>query len=588
MIARKNTRTSLLLSLYLDDRLDDVQRRYIEERIAHDDTVRREYEELRSVRDLLAGRVPIPANPFLPERIMNRIESGNGAQEPFLPVPRRYVPLASAGIALVLIALVAFAWIQRDQILRYLGDTGTQMQQAYEDTILKGWIMPLFQRTDRDQVLQFAMFGTLPLDGTDGPQLRVDENAERGYQVQLAGNVETRQPTATIDELYSEIRPTAEQQKIFDTLFLYAQRHIESAVLMNEAKQIAIDPSISKYNKVILSGIAENLEPDQLERFEAFLEKRNTPYTFTAQRDARRSSSAVPPPPPATLLERFRTVRAPEEYVVLNDDSFTITRLHLDMDSLRRLMKVVELRMPRLEVRVHDLARNYASSRERGVPLPPDVPQGIRVAPVLVSEGRHAISICIDSGGEIMREMEREFESLRHEVVILRREEARLRDQMPSRGHERFRATVRTGTSGRLTVTVEPDADSIFQVDIDTSVEDGIEQVDGIHIDLKKLLNDAKEGGTLEWRELLPKAERRRIDSLLRESGIEKFLRQEDREELRIETEKHEIESQREERDGNREYQIIPAPDATPPGNPRHIPPVKPTPPAKKDTVIEI
>ncbi len=566
MIATKKTRTSLLLSLYIDDRLDDLQRIEVQKRIAEDETVRREYEELRSMRDLLAGRAPIPANPFLPERIMNRIEAETSEQEPFLPVPRRFIPAASGAIALVLIALIVFAWVQRDQILRYLGDTGSQMQQAYEDTILKGWIMPLFQRTDRDQVLQFAMFGTLPLGGADGPQLRVDENAERGYQVELAGMTATQRPSTTIDELYSEIRPTETQRKIFDTLFLYAQRQIESAVLMNEAKQIAIDPSISKYNKVILSGIAASLEPEQLERFESFLEKRNTPYTFVAYHAANAPSPPQPPEPPSTLIDRFRTVRSPEEYVVLTDDSFTVTRLHLDMDSLRRLMKMVELRMPRLEVRVHDIARSYASSSQRGVSLPPDLPQGVRVAPVPVSEGRHAISISIDSGGEIMKEMEREFENLRHQVVVFRRDAAALRSQFPRPGRERLRATVSTGGSSRLTVTVDPDGDSLIRVEIDSALEGWDSEIKGIDIELQQLLEDAKSGNTFRWKQLIPEQERRRIDSLLHRDGRIDRLPQK------------EIEKLREELMNEEDRNIIR----------KHFPPPPPTPPVSKDSVIEI
>jgi hypothetical protein len=360
------------------------------------------------------------------------------------------------------------------------------MQQAYEDTILKGWIMPLFQRTDKDQVLQFAMFGTLPLDDSDGTVLRVDENAERGYRVELAGNTMKGQPLTTIKELYGEIQPTEIQRKVFDTLFLYAQKQIEAAVLMNEARQIAIDPAISKYNKVILSGIAASLEPEQLQRFEAFLEKRNTPYTFVS----RQSTAPVPPAPPSALMARFRAVRAPEEFVVLDDDGYTITRLHLDMDSLRRLMKVVGERMPRIEVRVQDIARSYAVSRLNGTPPPPDVPRGVRVMPVQVGEGSHAISISIDSGGEIMREMEHEFENLRHEVAIYRRDNARLQEQLPPRVLERMRPSAGTGRSHRLTVTVRPDDDSMLRMEIDTAGDQAGEQIEDIRIEMHRLQID--------------------------------------------------------------------------------------------------
>ncbi|MFZ1729795.1 MAG: hypothetical protein WBQ23_00175 [Bacteroidota bacterium] len=588
MIGNKSSHISQLLTLYLDDRLDMRQREELERRIAQDEHVRREFEELRRMRALLASREPLPANTFLIERTINRIKQENDRQPAGAPLPRRSMPAMTGAFAMLIIAALAFAWFQRDQILRYVGNTGSQMQIAYEDSILKGWIMPLFQRTDKDQVLQFAMFGTLPLDEKDGTLLRVDENAERGYQVQLASNTDQSQPLTTIHELYREIQPTDLQRKVFDTLFLYAQRKIEAAVLMNQARQIAIDPAISKYNKVILSGIASSLDPDQLQRFDEFLKKRNTPYTFVSQR-------TMPPPPsnPAMLMERFRTVRAAEEFVILDDDGYTITRLNLDMDSLRRLMKIVEQRMPRIEVRVQDIARSYAISGQPTIPAPPGMPHGVRVMPIEASEGGHAISISIDSGGEIMRELEQEFENLRHEVVIFRRESSRLNEQLPLRSPDQLRAAFGSGRSRRVTVTVGPDTKSMFTVEIDTSIDQTGEHLEDIRIDLHNLLENAPEGSRLDWKELVPTDQRSRIDSVLREAGVEKFLKNEEvdklRRELLLEEQLENEQARKAPKQERFEPLIIPAPQEYPQKLPHHIPPATPPPvPSVKDSVIEI
>jgi hypothetical protein len=513
----KKSRNTLLLSLFLDDGLDRAAREQVAARIARDPELRHEYEQLRRMRELLSAREAMPVNPHLPERTMNRIREENREPDAILPVPRRLMPAASGAVALALVALLALAWIQRDQILRYIGSTGEQMQHAYEDTILKGWIMPLFQRTDRDQVLQYAMFGTLPLGDSDGTVLRIDESAERGYRVELAGRGAPSGPPATINELYREIRPTAVQRKIFDTLFLYAQRQIEGAVLMNEAREIAIDPAISTYNQVILSGIAASLEADQLERFESFLEKRNTPYTFVSHRHA-----PVPPPPPpvppAELMERFRSMRAPEAFVVLTQDSFTVTQLHLDMDSLRRLMKIVAGRMPRIEMRVQDLARSYAvAGRESGgpppveqtgdkrisVPSPPHVPKGVSVGPVWVSEDGHGIAISIDADGEFMKELESEFEELRREITVFKRDNEEHREMLlqrakslhqlplPPRMRDEIRTAAGAGRSKRVTVTVGDDSSMQYRFKIATP--DGMDTLDSeeIHIDLRRHIQTA-------------------------------------------------------------------------------------------------
>ncbi len=563
MIGTKKSRIALQLSLYLDDRLDSAQREQVASRIARDPELRREYEHLRRMRDLLSARESIPANPFLPEHIMNRIREDNREPDAYLPVPRRFMPAAAGAIAVVVIALLALAWIQREQILRYIGNTGEEMQHAYEDTILKGWIMPLFQRTDRDQVLQYAMFGTLPLDDSDGTVLRIDESADRGYRLELAGSTARTGPPATINELYREIRPTAVQRKIFDTLFLYAQRQIEAAVLMNEAKEIAIDPAISKYNQVILSGIAASLEPDQQERFESFLEKRNTPYTFVSHRHT--EVPPQPPTPPAKLMERFRTMRVPEAFVVLTEDSFTVTQLHLNMDSLRRLMKIVEGRMPRIEMRVQDLARTYARvSRESGndrtngdgtdgdrrdvsrtegfrigTPAPPQLPRGVSVGPVLISEVAHGIAISIDAGAEFMQDLEDDFDELRREISVFRRESEQHRENLSPRVRVRQRAQV------------------------------------------------SPESGQYEWRTLIPESKFQHIDSLLRAAGVEKLLKQKEIQQLREELMREQLR-----RDGEIEQPRIEVITTDPPPvpalpEPRQEPPRREV-PVTKDTVIQI
>ena len=509
----KDTTLSLQLTLFLDGQLEEPERSRIARLIESDVSVRNRYEQLRRLRELLADRRPIPANPWLTERIANRIRVEEESGGELLAVSRRFKPVTAAAFGLMLVAIMALAWMQRDHLLRYVSDTGTQMQQAYEDSILKGWIMPLFQRTNQDQVLEFAMFGTLPLDTEDGTVLRVDENADRGFRVELASNPSRPRPAATVAELYDEIRPTELQRKVFDTLFLYAQRQLESAVLMNRQQEIAVNPSIGRFNTAILSGIASSLEPEQLARFEEFLDRRNTPYTFVAQR----AGVPPPPPPPSRVLERFRSVRPSEEFVVLTEDSFTVVRLGLDMDSLRRLMKHLEHRMPRFEFRVQDLARSYAISRQPEMPAPPQSPRGISVMPVAISEGGHAISISIEASGEFMQEMEREFEDLRREIVVLRRESEQLRDHSLIRVEEELRGRmaqpppVPGARRQRMRVTVSGDSTRVIHMELDTTIHtpDGIPR--NFEFEMRDLFEGDSGESSIDWRSFIPESHRGRI-----------------------------------------------------------------------------
>ena len=453
---RKKTYISHQLSLYIDGQLSGPELREIEQLITADTRVRTEYEELRAMHALLAKREAIEENPYLSERIMHSIRSLAEDDDRALSIPRRLTP-ATVGLAFVLLAAVAtFAWLQRDQLFEYVEDTGNQMQMAYEASGLKGWIMPLFERTDRDEVLHFAMFGTLPLDDEEGTVLRVDEHADSGYRVELARSVAGFEQQTRLQDLYDEIQPSAAQRRVFDTLFSFAQKQIESSVLMNEERELAIDPAISKYHKVILSGIAASLEPVQLERFERYLRSSNTPYTFVSH-----ASGTAPPPPATQVIERFRTVRMPEEFVVFTRDSVTYARLHLDMDSLRRLMKVFEHRMPRFDVRVNDLARTVSTGSTSGVGASPR--ENVHVMTRNEQDGGHVITISIQSDAMGIREMERETQFLLQRLEVRKREHEQVVLEAMRKGER-----VRSLMERNVEVHVLPDSEIRVRVEIDS------------------------------------------------------------------------------------------------------------------------
>ncbi|MBR9974269.1 MAG: hypothetical protein KFF77_01690 [Bacteroidetes bacterium] len=498
---RRGHALSLELTLFLDGRLDAADSERVAMSIEQDEDVRNEYESLQRLRVLLASRPPIPADPWLPERITNRIREEEKRDPGLLAGTRRLGPLPVTAVAVLAVAILVFAWIQRNDIYRYVSDTGSEMQYAYEETIVKGWIMPLFERTNRDQVLEFAMFGTLPLDMEDGTLLRVDKNTDEGYRFELASSAAPLRPAATVDELYQEIRPTEAQRKVFDTLFHYAQRQLESAVLVNEGREIAVNPSIGRFNTVILSGIASNLEPEQLLRFERFLDERKAPYTLASRRDSRDLS---PPPPPQQVLDHIRTVRSGNDFVVFDNNSYSVVRISLDMDSLRRLMGHSE-RLPRFEFRVQELARSYASRVGDELP-PPLPPKGVRINPVTVQNGGEAISISIDVESGFMDGIEKEFQKLRQQIVVLRRESEELRDREFIRIEEELgrnlQFPVRKAPAGRrlrvapdvpeVSITMEADSIRIVHMNIDTTLllPDGIERE--LRFEMRELLKNLR------------------------------------------------------------------------------------------------
>ncbi len=566
---KRQNHISLLLSLYLDGELSADERRSVESLIAQDEAVQKEFEQLSALRSMLADREPLPENPFLPERIMNRIHDRTEVEETTAFIPRRFMPVTATLAVVVLSAIAVFAWIQRDQIFQYVADTGTQVQQAYEESILKGWIMPLFERTDRDQVLHFAMFGTLPLDAGDGTMLRVDDSAEDGYRIELSSSGDPEQPMASLHDLYEEIQPTDSQRKVFDTLFLYAQRQIESSVLMNDEKELAIDPAISTYQKVILSGIAASLENDQLVRFERFLNDRNTPYTLVAQTASRQVAATEAP---TQMIRRIRSSRMPEEFVVLAHDEQTPARIRLDMDSLRRLMRVVENRMPRLDVRFEQLARMYQHSDTHGVRTVSTSP--VRVISHGQPGGLRTVTISIQTDAEDFRSMEREMNDMMRHVAVMRREKAELQSVLAPRGRTRDRHSTR-----RVEVVVTPNAEMEVHVNVDSILQDAFEPLQELEMHFDMRFDDETDGMRqhFEWRQIVPRQSREALDSLLKQGLIDddavlkrlQWMRDSE-EPSRPRRDEMDI------RDRRRLPMPLPVPDA-----PEHARPVQPTTPPK-------
>jgi hypothetical protein len=54
---------------------------------------------------------------------------------------------------------VIFVYQNRFELQQYFGEKQEQIQQAYELGLLKGTLKPLLSGIDKDQVLNFALFG---------------------------------------------------------------------------------------------------------------------------------------------------------------------------------------------------------------------------------------------------------------------------------------------------------------------------------------------------------------------------------------------------------------------------------------------
>lgn len=347
---------SELLSSYIDGELDDRQTRLVEEIIAKDAGARRELEELRALKNLVAEKERLAASIGFWTRVSNEIERRKKEEENLLPFPRRYFPLVAVATAVLVIAIGVVLYQQRDSVVSYVSRQTERVQRVVGDNVLKGSIMPLFSRVDKNQALQFAMFGTLPLDAKAETEFRLNEDSARGYTIDVDKKGVRRTPSVTVKEFVDEVQPTRIQREIIDSLLDLGRQKLEASVFVAEDKAMAIDPQLARLDRVMLSGIAAALEPVQRTRFEKFLRVRSAPYMISGGRKASESSDRI--------LHTMRVVSRSEPFLVLTPDTVLMSNLRLNMDSLRRHFQRFDEGREQVVVNMNGLIRRIAEQHE--------------------------------------------------------------------------------------------------------------------------------------------------------------------------------------------------------------------------------
>ncbi|MBI4419134.1 MAG: hypothetical protein HY563_10180 [Ignavibacteriales bacterium] len=350
-----------LLSLAADGTLDAERQRILDEYCRAHPEALSALKELRRLKHLLASQKKVAPNPFFRTRLLQVLEQGSEESRNLLPFPSKFVPLASALAIVIFIGLGITVFLQRGPLLQYLSETSSEVQQVYESSILKGSIIPLFTNIGNDDVLQYALFGTLPLDKNSDAALRVDEGSAEGYRIEVGLKAERQStPQVTVNDLFEEVRPTPLQAVRIDSVLREARSRIAQAGFYAENNALAIDPEITQLNRRVLSRIVGVLGPVQRERLDNFLKKRNSVYGVAFEKPG------APPVPPVV-----RHVPGPDhrkDFIVITPDSFVITTLAFDMDSLRGPWAVkVHADVAEMHKRLEEFVRSQA---KRVPPVP--------------------------------------------------------------------------------------------------------------------------------------------------------------------------------------------------------------------------
>ncbi|HTP13111.1 MAG TPA: hypothetical protein VMM37_05755 [Bacteroidota bacterium] len=318
----KNTEDHNLVTLlgeYLDGTLPETERQRVEQLLSTDEHVRRELEQLRRMKQLLAQTPGIEPNIGFWTRLSTHLEQ-SADEENLLPFARRYIPLATISGALGILLIGTVIFQNRMSLFHFVSEKSKVVQTAYEEGLLKGSILPLFAHVNDNQALQFSLLGVLPLDARAETALRVDQDPEKGYQIKFGKAPKKKSTPLTVNDFCAEIDASQVQRKAIDSLIGLARKRIESSVLLSENNAVAIDPALAQLNKEMVSNIAACLEPRQRIRFGRFLEKKDAPYTFISKKFV--------PVNPETLFAEMSRVPRPEKFVVFTPDSVAIAHVN--------------------------------------------------------------------------------------------------------------------------------------------------------------------------------------------------------------------------------------------------------------------
>ncbi|GEM_PF-732763 len=346
-----------LLSAYVDGELSPTEHAEVERLLHERPELEARVWELRRMKELLAQKKPLPEQLGFWTRLSAELDRREREEENLLPFPRKFLPYVScAGIVLV-VAIGFLVLEERESVMEYVNQQAEQVQKAVGENFLGTSILPLFSNIDKNQVLQFALFGTLPLDAKAETALRVDEEAEKGFRIDVGKTAKQPVPSVTVNELFREIKPTPTQARVIDSLLDISKEKIESSVFIAEDKGMAIDPELPKFNRVILTSIAAALEPSQRSHFERFLRVHNAPYKIAA-------THAMPPEEPEKIFRELRRAPRAERFIVVTPDTFVFTQLALDVEQVSHATHQLHERQRDVHTKVEVLIRKFAEREE--------------------------------------------------------------------------------------------------------------------------------------------------------------------------------------------------------------------------------
>jgi hypothetical protein len=319
------------LSNYIDGSLSAAQKQELETYLQDHASAKEELAQLEFLKHMMSKRKPLEPNIGFWTRLSLKIEDQKKEASNLLPFPRKYAAafftLASA--ALVAVGIVAVQ--QRTMIEDFITNKSQTVKIAYEKNILKNGLLPFFTSVNKDQALQFSLFGTLALDEKNETALHVIGNTQKGYRIEVRKTAFQKQKNITYHQFVDAVKPTQEQTRVLDSLLELAGRRIGSSILVGENSAFAVDPSLPKLNSLMVASIAANLEPVQRVQMERLMAVNEAPYVISGSSTSARIK-------PDHIFKHLANAASGKNFIVITSDTALYSEVAVNIDSLQHIL----------------------------------------------------------------------------------------------------------------------------------------------------------------------------------------------------------------------------------------------------------
>lgn len=323
-----------IISLYIDGELELSEKKRLESYLETHPTVAREVEILRLSKRTLAHSTPLVKNDWFWLKLSNRLEQES--KRPGVLTFASRPALAAGSLAVFTLILIGIVTIKDAPLFqKFFIDKKNQAENIYRNNIMTGNILPLFSNLNKDDVLNFALFGSISIDSSNNTSLQVKNTDDKGSQIQIVRNEETPKPALTVNDFAAQIGISKDQREVVDSILGSYQEKLQSAVLVSENDEVAIHAGLVELNRAMVSTIAACLEPPQRSRFRTFLDQRQAPYSVVAVNS--------PTVPSHIILNKIPRLSNGKNYVVISPGTIEIAEMTMNMDSIRDVARRQEM-----------------------------------------------------------------------------------------------------------------------------------------------------------------------------------------------------------------------------------------------------